>query len=112
MELALALGKTVAQLEQEMPVAEFEQWYLYRHAKLLPLRRIEYYMAQLTLHVSLLARMWGGPELNFQDFLFDVKVQEAQKQDTAETGAEVIGAMAGGVKVIRIGQKKRKRANG
>lgn len=111
MELALALGKTVTQLEREMPVAEFEQWYLYRHAKLLPLRRMEYYMAQLTLHVSLLSRMWGGPEFSFQDFLFDVKVEQAQKQDTAETGAEVIGAMAGGVKVIRLGQK-RKRANG
>ncbi|MCC6489143.1 MAG: hypothetical protein IT364_16710 [Candidatus Hydrogenedentes bacterium] len=111
MELALALGKTVTQLEREMPVAEFEQWYLYRHAKLLPLRRMEYYMAQLTLHVSLLARLWGGPEYSVQDFLFDVRVQQAQKQDTAETGAEVIGAMAGGVKVIRIGQK-RKRTNG
>lgn len=111
MELALALGKTVGQLDKEMSVAEFEQWYLYRHAKLLPLRRMEYYMAQLTLHVSLLARQWGGPEYNIQDFLFDVRVQRAQKQDTAETGAEAIGAMTGGVKVIRLGQK-RKQANG
>lgn len=71
-------------------------------------------MAQLTYHVSLLTRMWGGPEFTFQDFLFDVKVQQAEKQDTAETGAEAIGAIAGGVRVIRIGQKNRnrKRANG
>lgn len=108
MELTLALGfNTVAELETGMSVAEFEQWYLYRRKQALPARRMEYYMAQIALQISHLAQLWGGPQRQFHDFMFDEK--PVPKTDDANTGAAAIGAIAGGVRVIKLGQKRKKR---
>ena len=83
---------------------EMALWYKYRNHKLLPHRRLEFYMAQLTLHVSALGMLWGGAKYSFNDFLFDEKMK--QKQDTAENAAPVLGAMSG-VRVVKLGQRRK-----
>lgn len=96
-------------MEAGMTVAEFNHWLLYNSERLLPHRRFEYYAAQLTLHVSHLAAVMGsGARYTIHDFLFDKR--EAPKQDTSETGMQVIGAMAGGVTVVKLGQGRKKKA--
>jgi len=85
-----------------MTVDELNDWYTYRNKRLLPHRRFEYYLAQLTLHT---ARASGG-EYRLRDFLFDEK--ETVPEDTTDTGAAVIGAITGGIKVIKLGQKRKK----
>lgn len=108
MDLTLALGfNTVAALEAEMSVAEFEQWYTYRRKKELPSRRMEYYLAQIALQVSQIGQLWGGPSYQFREFMFDEK--PAPKRDDADTGAAAIGAVVGGIRVVKIGQKRKKR---
>lgn len=108
MELTLALGfNSVAALEAGLSVEEFEQWYLYRRKQALPARRMEYYMAQIALQVSYLAQLWGGPQRQFHDFMFDEK--PAIKKDDANTGAAALGAIAGGVRVVKLGQKRKQR---
>lgn len=91
-----------------MSVEEFLSWDRYRRQKLFPQTRLEYYVAQLTLQVSALGMMWGGPRYKLGDFLFDERLDQQKRQTTAEEGAAVLGDM-GGVKVIRLGQRRKKR---
>lgn len=111
MELALNLGyRSVEELEREMSVAEFLVWYKYRNKMLLPIRRFEYYFAQLTAQVSNVYAALGGKAYGIKDFLIEPVEKPKPAKDTAETGAQAIGAMVGGLRVIHIG--KRKKANG
>ena len=86
-----------------MTVEELGDWYTYRNKRMLPHRRFEYYIAQLTLHVA----SANGGKYVFRDFLFDEK-HEQKTSDTAETGVAAINAVAGGVRVVRLGQKGKK----
>lgn len=93
-----------------MDEAELNFWYVYRNKRMLPHRRFEYYMAQLTSQVSQLGRMWGGIGYPLKDFMFDEPPKKSRKKkDTSATGAEAIGAIVGGIKVIKLGQKRRNR---
>lgn len=73
---------------------------------MLPQRRSEYYMAQLTLQV---VGSTGG-KAKLSDFLFDdmlKSIRENRKSVDAEQGAEVLGAMTGSRQIIKIGKRKR-----
>lgn len=105
MDLALALGfNSVAALERGMSEAELNQWYAYRAKKMLPHRRQEYYLAQIALQVF---ASGGGKNLKLSDFMFDKQAKESDV-DTTETGAAKIGALVGGVKVVRLGQRRKR----
>lgn len=103
--MALALHKTVADLEVSLTEEEFLDWRLYDAIHMLPQRRMEYYMAQLTLQVV----GASGGKAKLGDFLFDdvlKSVRENRRSMDAENGAEVIGAMTGSRQIIRIGKRK------
>lgn len=59
MDLALELGMPYEELASTMTEREFIRWQVYMGRRMLPTRRFEIYMAQLTFHV---ARAWGGAE--------------------------------------------------
>lgn len=104
--MALALHKSIAELEVTLTEEEFLDWRLYDSLHMLPQRRMEYYMAQLTLQVVGAA----GNKAKLNDFLFDdilKKVKEDRKPSEAEQSAQVLGAMTGTKKIVYIGKKRR-----
>lgn len=113
MELALNLGfRTVEELETTMSIEEFALWQRFNSYNLLPIRRMEYYLAQIASMITYVNHsLGGGKPHGLKDFLLDQQFKESQKEDTAETGAEAIGAVVGGIKIVHIG-KKRKRNGG
>lgn len=106
MELALALGfRTVESLRREMTERELGRWYDYarRHGGL-PLRRIELMLANL-------GRISASSGAGIADFIIDPILAEEISPPPA-VGAKTedeISAMFGGAKVIKLGQRKRKR---
>lgn len=104
--MALALHTSIAELEVTLTEEEFLDWRLYDSLHMLPQRRMEYYMAQLTLQVVGAA----GGKAKLSDFLFDdmvKQVRENRKPSDAEQSAQVLGAMTGTKKIVYIGRKKR-----
>lgn len=63
--MALALGKTVAEVENEMSMREFNEWEEYHRNSLFPMDRQEIQMAQLLMRVS----AYMGDKPNADDFL-------------------------------------------
>ncbi len=100
MDLALELGTTVESLSQTMTERELGQWQRYAEKKLLPMRRLEYYLARLSAAVVSAV----GGNASVRDFLLDAP---PVPEDTAETGATAIGMVAGGRKVIHLGKRRR-----
>lgn len=63
------MGLPLGILARSMTEREFRQWQGYAARKMLPQRRLEFYLAQIALTV---ARAVGGAEgLTLRDFLFD-----------------------------------------
>jgi hypothetical protein len=106
MDLALELGfRTVEALRREMTEEELGQWYRYASRKKLPMRRIELLLANL-------ARLTAGSDA-IAPFVFDESLREAltpKPVSTVEDGVLAINAITGNRKVIRLGEKRRKRA--
>lgn len=103
MDLALNLGMTVEQLSRSMTESEFVMWQRYlRKKKAFPLRRIEFFLANIARLVQ------GGSHGLDRFMLFD---EREVKQDTVESGLQAISLIAGSRKVVRLGAKKRA-ANG
>jgi hypothetical protein len=69
MDLALHLGMTVNELETKMSGVEFYLWQRYASVRMLPWRRMELHMAQLTRMVAV--TMGGARDATLSDFLFD-----------------------------------------
>lgn len=72
---------------------------------MLPHKRMEYYMAQLTAHIA----AGNGSKVRLQDFLFDDIIAKARESSgtKAADGAQILGAMAGGRGIVRLGLKKK-----
>lgn len=100
MDLALEMGATVEELSVRMSESELGMWARYAAKKSLPMRRMELYLAQVALCVARSA----GAAVSLRDFLFDAP---ARSQDTSATASAAIGAIAGGVRVIRLGQGRK-----
>lgn len=65
MDLALALGRPIG----SMPEREFSRWRIYFRRKSFPLRRLEFYLAQIAM---LIAQTMGGSEnVSIDDFMFE-----------------------------------------
>jgi hypothetical protein len=85
MDLALELGMTVAELKDRMTVQELERWRLYRDWKLLPLRRLEHYLARI-------AQVTAGGD--FADFLFEPARPDAATTSAAPAAPQALAAAA------------------
>lgn len=79
MDLALELGMTVAQLRASMLEGELTQWQRYANKKLLPTRRMEFYLARV-------AQSMGGGKL--ADYMLDT---QEEKPLTVEEMRETMG---------------------
>lgn len=69
MDLALHLGSTVEELEQKMSVVEFRLWQKYASGRMLPWRRVEMHLAQLSRLIDV--TMGGATNKTLSDYLFD-----------------------------------------
>lgn len=63
--MALALGKTVSEIENEMSMREFNEWETYHRNSLFPMDRQEIQMAQLLMRIS----SYMGEKPKSEDFL-------------------------------------------
>ena len=100
MDLALELKLgTVDELKRRMTMQEFAWWVVYASKKMLPTRRLEYYLARIAL-------VTGGGVLD--DYLIKVR----REQDPQEAASVAAGFMANvsdaRIKLIkRVNRRKR-----
>ena len=86
-----------------MSEREFSNWLTFAGSRLLPVRRMEAYLAQLC---SVIAQTSGNAEAKLSDFLLDFGTKQ-RKPKPKPNGAAMIGAIAGR-KVIKLGQGKKR----
>lgn len=79
MDLALELGVPAEELARRMPQREFKAWGKYASQKLLPTRRMEFYMAQIALLIA--TTMGGAKDATLQDYLFDPEPPDDTEPD-------------------------------
>lgn len=84
--LALALGKTVRTLENEIGTDELNEWIAYRNIEYgLPYEKFEYYLAQIALLIYL-ANSDGKRKVTIEDFM----LKEKRKQTRNEMKIELL----------------------
>jgi hypothetical protein len=93
MDLALEMGMTTAGLSRAMTEREFRDWQAYAARRMLPMRRLELYLAQIALVVVKAAG--GAKNATLSDFLFDPIAEEAED----DMGADDVAAYFGGTVV-------------
>jgi hypothetical protein len=107
MDLALEFGCTVDELGEAMTERELRQWQAYARKRWLPGRRLELLLANI-------ARMTAGSD-SLVPFIFDPALREALTPKTVATAtvaASAFAAIAGTGRIFRLGQKRKKVANG
>jgi len=95
MDLALEMGTTKAGLSRAMTERELMEWQVYASRRMLPMRRLELYLAQIALVVVKAAG--GAKNATLADFLFDPSEATAEEE---EFDADDVAAFFGGT-VIR-----------
>lgn len=90
MDLALQLGGTVSELRERMPERELNQWAMYAKQRVMPLQRIELYLAQVAWIV---ARAVGGSESAIlSDFIIDFgNESEPEREPSFDDAAAAFG---------------------
>jgi hypothetical protein len=91
MELALNLGMTSETMQRAMSEREFVSWQRYAAAHMLPLRRIEVYLAQIAMMIVKTMSSSAG-SLTLGDFL--LKPQEEvsdENKDRIQVAREAFG---------------------
>jgi hypothetical protein len=101
MDMALHLGMTEAGLRHAMTEQELQRWGWYAERRMLPMRRIELLLAQVSLVVA--KAMGGVKDASLEDFLFDPDPvgDESDEDGDALPTADDIAAFFGGVIVKR-----------
>lgn len=97
MDLALELGQSVASLRRNMTEREFAYWHKYANEKSLPMRRIEFYFAQLALMIAR-GPLQGAEQMTIQDFLLvnkNAKEDEDADEDDEDIDVEEARAAFG-----------------
>ena len=74
MDMALELGLPVATLSRTMPVGELYAWQHYAARRLLPSRRVEFYLAQIALLIA--KTMGGARNATLADFMLDPRAEQ------------------------------------
>lgn len=69
MDLALHLGTSAGALSKTMTEAEFGEWQQYAGRRMLPMRRIELYLAQIAMLIA--KTMGGSKSSDLTDYLFE-----------------------------------------
>ena len=82
MELALNLGMPAERLAREMTEREFQDWYRFAREHVLPFRRVELYLAQVSWAV---ARFMGG---NKNAKISDFMIEFGQREPEPETDGD------------------------
>ena len=86
-----------------MTEREFLNWMRYANKKGLPDQRNQ---LQLGLIALVIARVMGGnEEAELDDFLF---IEKQAKEMKADEAALALGAIAGGVGIVKLGQGRKK----
>ena len=91
MDLALEMGMTAAGLSRAMTERELMQWQSYAARRMLPMRRLELYLAQIALVVVKAAG--GAKNATLSDFMFDEAPAADQDEDLS---ADDVAAFFGG----------------
>lgn len=91
MELALNLGMTSETMLRAMSEREFVSWQRYADAHMLPLKRIEVYLAQIALMIVKTMSSSAG-RLTLDDFLLKRQVEESNEgKDRVQVAREAFG---------------------
>ena len=90
MDLALHLGSTAGGLSRSMTEAEFGEWQSYAARRMLPMRRVEMYLAQIAM---LIAKTMGGHKSSdLRDFMFEaVDPAEDEPDDLVAEARDFFG---------------------
>lgn len=68
MDLALEFGMPVSMLSKVLKERELKQWAAYSRKYILPTRRRDLYLAQVSM---ILAKVNGAKDVSLEDFMFD-----------------------------------------
>ena len=103
MDLALAFGTTVAELEDRITVAEWNLWRRYHGRQGLPFRRLEMHLAQIAQFIAVTA---GGAKTGapLSEFLIDPRDDTAATEDDNDDDAFADGPIDG-VRYIAPGEE-------
>lgn len=88
MDLALHLGMTAGGLKRVMSEREFQQWQGYAARRMLPGRRLELLLAQVSMLIA--QTMGGAKNVALRDFMFEPREQEPDND--GELSAEDVAA--------------------
>jgi len=86
MDLALHLGSTVGGLSKVMTERELGDWAEYARTNLLPMRRIEWALAQIALLIA--TTMGGAKDMKITDFMLDTSEADEPADDPEEVAAQ------------------------
>lgn len=93
MDLALELGMPFEVLASQMTEREFHVWNRYALKRLLPTRRVEYYLAQLAMIVA--QTMGGAKDVKLEDFLIAFEEPSVRDGESDEMSLEEVKAAFG-----------------
>ncbi len=95
MDMALHLGMTAAGVSSSMTEGELRRWSEYASRRMLPMRRIEMYLAQIAYVVQ--TSLGGGKDVKLSDYLFDSDDDGEGDEDDAASffGAVTVGGQRG-----------------
>lgn len=85
-DLSFELGVPIHELAHRMPEADFTLYQVYASKRMLPMRRIEMHLAQLT---AVLAQV-NGKDRTTADFLFDLQ-NSSEEPATADQAQQFFG---------------------
>ena len=89
MDLALELGQPAELLARTMTEREFQRWQKYARSRLLPTRRLEYYMAQIAQLIAI--TMGGAKDVGLQDYLIELRQEEVAEVVDLEAARKAFG---------------------
>lgn len=92
MDLALHMGMTAGGLSRAMSERELMDWQRYAARRMLPMRRIELYLAQIAMVAA--KAMGGAKDAKLSDFLFDPE-PDAEPEDIEEASVDEAKAFFG-----------------
>lgn len=87
MDLALEMGMPYEQLARQMTEREFRAWGEYASRKMLPARRMEWYLAQITRWIAM--TMGGAKDAKTSDFMMEF--EPVDPYDALEEARQALG---------------------
>lgn len=79
MDLALELGGPSELLARSLTEREFQRWQEFAQNRLLPTRRLEFYLAQIAMLIAV--TMGGKKNVRLEDFMFGLPAAQVQQEE-------------------------------